>query len=48
MCPYDVSVSFPSMSFLRFQGGKIAEIWNIQDVSTMHTQLGEPSVSVDS
>jgi ketosteroid isomerase-like protein len=35
-------VSFPSMSFIRMEGGKIAEIWNIQDVSTMWTQLGEP------
>lgn len=32
-------VSFPSMSFIRFKGGKIAEIWNIQDVATMQTQL---------
>lgn len=32
-------VSFPSMSFLRFQDGKIAEIWNIQDVSTLQSQL---------
>lgn len=34
-------VNFPSMSFIRMQDGKIAEIWNIQDVSTMHTQHGE-------
>lgn len=32
-------VSFPSMSFLRFDGDRIAEIWNIQDVATMETQL---------
>ncbi|HEX6510641.1 MAG TPA: nuclear transport factor 2 family protein [Chloroflexota bacterium] len=41
-------VSFPSMSFIRMKDGKIAEIWNIQDVSTMHTQLGEPPKPVAS
>jgi ketosteroid isomerase-like protein len=34
-------VNFPSMSFLRLEGGKIAEIWNIQDRSTLQTQLYE-------
>jgi ketosteroid isomerase-like protein len=33
------SVSFPSMTFIRFEGGKIAQMWNIQDTSTMQTQL---------
>ncbi len=32
-------VSFPNMSFLRLEGGKIVEIWNIQDVSTMWSQI---------
>jgi ketosteroid isomerase-like protein len=36
-------VSFPSMSFARVEDGKIAEIWNIQDVSTLQTQLHQPS-----
>jgi predicted ester cyclase len=33
-------VSFMSMSFLRLEGGKIQEIWNIQDMSTLWAQLG--------
>jgi hypothetical protein len=33
------SVSFPSMTFIRFEGGKIVQMWNIQDTSTMQTQL---------
>ena len=37
------SVSFPSMTFIRFEGDKIAEIWNIQDTSTMQTQLHTPA-----
>lgn len=32
-------VSFPSMTFVRIAGGRIAEIWNIQDTSTLQTQL---------
>jgi ketosteroid isomerase-like protein len=35
-------VGFPSMSFIRFEGGKIAEIWNIQDTATLQTQLCAP------
>ena len=34
-----MSVNFPSMTFIRFEGGKIAEIWNIQDTATLQTQL---------
>lgn len=33
-------ISFGSMSFLRLDGGKIQEIWNIQDMSTVAAQLG--------
>jgi ketosteroid isomerase-like protein len=36
-----LQVSFPSMSFLRMENGKIAEIWNIQDMSTLETQIRE-------
>jgi ketosteroid isomerase-like protein len=36
-------VSFPSMSFIRFEGGAIAEIWNIQDIATRQSQLDEAS-----
>lgn len=32
-------VSFPAMSFVRLEGGKIAEIWNIADVATLQTKL---------
>jgi ketosteroid isomerase-like protein len=32
-------VSFPSMTFVRMADGQIAEIWNIQDISTLQTQL---------
>jgi ketosteroid isomerase-like protein len=32
-------ISFPSMTFIRFEVGKIAEIWNMQDTATMHAQL---------
>ena len=34
-----MQVSFPSMTFVRMAGGRIAEIWNIQDISTLQTQL---------
>jgi ketosteroid isomerase-like protein len=33
-------ISFGSMSFLRVDGDKIQEIWNIQDMSTVSAQLG--------
>ena len=36
-------VSFPSMTFIRFEGSKIAEIWNIQDTTTMQMQLQSPA-----
>ncbi len=36
-------VSFPSMSFMRIENSRIAEIWNIQDTSTLQTQLWEAS-----
>ncbi len=36
-----LQVSFTAMSFLRLENGKIAEIWNIQDMSTLDTQLRE-------
>ena len=39
-------VSFPSMSFIRLEDGKIAEIWNIQDTSTLQTQLNAPAEPV--
>lgn len=32
-------VTFPSMSFIRLEDGMIAEIWNIQDTSTLQAQL---------
>lgn len=34
-------VSFDSMTFMRVEGGKIAEIWNIQDTASLKTQLDE-------
>ena len=34
-------VSFPSMTFVRLEDSHIAEIWNIQDVATLQSQLGE-------
>ena len=34
-------ISFMSMSFLRLEQGKIQEIWNIQDMSTVAAQLGD-------
>lgn len=30
---------FCSMSFVRISNGRIAEIWNIQDISTLQMQL---------
>ena len=33
-------ILFGSMSFMRLDGGKIREIWNIQDMSTVSAQLG--------
>jgi ketosteroid isomerase-like protein len=36
-------VSVPWMTFVRVDGGKIAEIWNIRDTSTLETQLREPA-----
>jgi len=36
-------ISFPSMTFIRFQGDKIVEIWNIQDTATLQTQLHVPA-----
>jgi ketosteroid isomerase-like protein len=32
-------VSVPAMTFIRFERGKIAEIWNIQDTATLQSQL---------
>ena len=33
-------ISFPSMAFARLSNGKVHEIWNIQDTSTVSAQLG--------
>jgi predicted ester cyclase len=41
-------VSFPSMTFFRIEGGQIVEIWNIQDTTTMQSQLREGSKRADS
>jgi predicted ester cyclase len=38
-------VTFGSMTFIRMQDGKIAEIWNIQDTASLRTQLEEPVAS---
>jgi hypothetical protein len=35
-------VTFGSMTFIRMQNGKIAEIWNIQDTASLRAQLEEP------
>ena len=35
------TVRFPSMSFIRVEDGKIVEIWNIQDTTTMQMQLSQ-------
>jgi ketosteroid isomerase-like protein len=40
-----VRVSFPSMTFVRFENGRIAEIWNIQDTSTLQSQIDEAAAS---
>jgi predicted ester cyclase len=32
-------ISIPSMTFLRMADGKISEVWNIWDGSTLETQL---------
>jgi ketosteroid isomerase-like protein len=34
-------LNFSSMTFIRLEAGQIAEIWNIQDTSTMQSQLRE-------
>ncbi len=39
--PTGRQVSFGSMTFVRVQDGKVAEIWNIQDTATLRTQLDE-------
>jgi predicted ester cyclase len=36
-------VSCPSMTFIRFERGRIAEIWDIQDTATLQTQLRTPA-----
>lgn len=36
-------VSFPSMTFIRLEHDRIAEIWNIQDTATLQMQLEGPS-----
>jgi ketosteroid isomerase-like protein len=36
-------VSVPWMTFVRVDGGRIAELWNIRDTSTLETQLREPA-----
>ncbi|HLJ69512.1 MAG TPA: nuclear transport factor 2 family protein [Chloroflexota bacterium] len=36
-----VRVSFPSMTFLRFADGRIAEIWNMRDADTLQSALRE-------
>lgn len=35
-------VAFMCMTFLRVEGGKIQEIWNIQDMSTFWRQVSSP------
>jgi ketosteroid isomerase-like protein len=34
-----VPVAFPSMTFLRFADGRIAEIWNMRDADTLQSTL---------
>ncbi|HZU14281.1 MAG TPA: nuclear transport factor 2 family protein [Chloroflexota bacterium] len=34
-------VSFPSMTFLRIEGGRIVEIWNMRDADTLQSELHE-------
>lgn len=41
-------VNFPLMSFIRLEDGKIAEIWNIQDLATLQTQLRQDAPAGDS
>lgn len=41
-------VSFPSMSFVRLENGRIAEIWNIQDMSTLQTLLQAAEAGAES
>lgn len=35
------AVDVPSMTFVRFEGDKIAEVWNIRDGWTLQSQLSE-------
>lgn len=41
-------VTFGSMTFMRFESGKIAEAWNIQDTASLRTQLEEPAEPIAS
>ena len=36
-----MQVNFPSMSFIRLDDGHITEIWDIQDIATLQTQMRE-------
>ena len=36
-----VTVSFPSMTFLRIADGRIVEIWNMRDADTLQSSLRE-------
>jgi ketosteroid isomerase-like protein len=36
----DKEVVFTSMSFATIEGGRVREIWNIQDMSTLWAQIG--------
>src|SRR5947209_6661886 len=38
-------VNFSSMTFVRFEDARIAEIWNIQDTATLQSQLREAASS---
>lgn len=42
------SVDVPWMTFARVADGKIAELWNIRDTSTLESQLREPAASSSS
>jgi predicted ester cyclase len=46
--PTGKQVSFSSMTFVRVRDGRISEIWNIQDTSTLRTQLWESATPVGS
>jgi len=35
----DMQVNFTSMSFIRHAEGQIAEIWNIQDIATLQSEM---------